>query len=61
MSNKRDTTWDAIKGIGIILMVVGHSGCPIYIRNFIYLFHMGLFFYVSGKFLKVNRGGEKNN
>ena len=58
MSNQRDTTWDAIKGIGIILMVVGHSGCPMYIRNFIYLFHMGLFFYISGKFLKVNRGGQ---
>lgn len=25
MSNKRDTTWDAIKGLGIILMVVGQG------------------------------------
>lgn len=60
MTNKRDTTWDAVKGIGIILVVIGHSGCPVYIHNFIYMFHMGLFFFVSGKFLKVNfiRGGN---
>ena len=52
-STNRDLTWDAIKGIAILLMVVGHSGCPYYLRNFIYLFHMGLFYYASGHFLKV--------
>lgn len=57
MSEKRDTTWDAVKGIGIILVVIGHSGCPAYIHDFIYMFHMGLFFFASGKFLTVNRGG----
>lgn len=36
------------KGIGIILMVIGHSGCPSYMRNFIYMFHMPLFFIISG-------------
>lgn len=50
----RDLTWDAIKGIAILLMVVGHSGCPNYLRNFIYLFHMGLFYYASGHFFKTN-------
>lgn len=50
---QRDLTWDAIKGIAIMLMVVGHSGCPSYLRNFIYLFHMGLFYYASGHFFKV--------
>lgn len=53
----RDTTWDAVKGGGILLMVIGHSGCPEYMHDFIYLFHMGLFFFVSGRFLKINRGG----
>lgn len=52
-STNRDLTWDAIKGIAILLMVVGHSGCPSYLRNFIYLFHMGLFYYASGHFFKV--------
>jgi predicted tellurium resistance membrane protein TerC len=32
------------KAIGIILMVVGHSGCPQMLSKFIYLFHMPLFF-----------------
>lgn len=40
------------KAIGIILMVVGHSGCPQVLLNFIYLFHMPLFFFCSGIFYK---------
>ncbi len=43
---KRDKTLDVLKGIGIILMVVGHSGSRL--ANFIYLFHMALFFMASG-------------
>lgn len=40
------------KAIGIILMVVGHSGCPTFIGRFLYLFHMPLFFICSGFFFK---------
>lgn len=46
LQNRRDSTLDALKGLGIVLMVVGHSGVPF--DNFIYLFHMALFFMVSG-------------
>lgn len=49
----RDLVWDALKGVAIILMVIGHSGCPAYLRRFIYLFHMGVFFYVSGRYLNI--------
>lgn len=45
-SNRRDAKIDIIKGIGICLMVLGHSGCPI--THFIYLFHMPIFFIASG-------------
>ena len=38
------------KAIGIILMVIGHSGCPLLLFRFIYLFHMPLFFICSGIF-----------
>lgn len=38
------------KAIGIILMVIGHSGCPQFVNNLIYLFHMPLFFFCSGIF-----------
>lgn len=41
------------KAICIILMVVGHSGCPSYLRNMIYLFHVPLFFVCSGYFFRV--------
>lgn len=40
------------KGIGISLMVLGHSGCPDYLHNFIYCFHMVLFYYLSGFFFR---------
>ncbi|WP_052357133.1 acyltransferase family protein [Xylanibacter brevis] len=40
------------KAIGIILMVIGHSGCPVLLYKFIYLFHMPLFFLCSGLLFK---------
>lgn len=42
INNMRITEIDVIKGICIILMVVGHSGSPI--TKWIYLFHMAVFF-----------------
>lgn len=40
---------DILKGIGIIRVVVGHMiGNQLYIRPWIYAFHMPLFFMVSG-------------
>lgn len=46
----RDQSLDTLKGIGIILMVVGHSGAPLWIHDSIYSFHMPLFFIASGYF-----------
>lgn len=40
------------KAIGIILMVAGHAGCPDFICRYIYMFHMPLFFFCSGYFLR---------
>lgn len=42
----RDKSIDVLKGIGIILVVVGHTYCPFV--NFIYLFHMPIFFMAAG-------------
>lgn len=44
--NKRNPVIDVLKGLGIILMVIGHSGFPF--TRFIYLFHMAVFFMASG-------------
>ena len=40
------------KAMGILLMVIGHSGCPQVLFRIIYLFHMPLFFFLSGIFAK---------
>ena len=40
------------KALGIILMVMGHTGCPEYLHDFIYLFHMPLFFFLSAYFFR---------
>ena len=50
--NSKNNYISIAKALGIILMVVGHSGCPAAISKFIYLFHMPLFFVCSGYFFK---------
>lgn len=47
-----DSRISVAKALCIILMVVGHSGCPEFMRVFIYQFHMPCFFFVSGFLLK---------
>lgn len=49
MSNKfRDI--NILKGLGIIAVVLGHVGSPI--TNIIYMYHMALFFFISGYLYK---------
>lgn len=48
---KRDNTIDVLKGIGIILVVIGHMDTSQIgggIISYIYSFHMPLFFWISG-------------
>lgn len=47
----KDLSLSCAKGIGIILMVMGHASCPEMLRHFIYSFHMPLFFIISGYLL----------
>ena len=50
MSENRLTYLDIAKGIGIILVVIGHSiSNTSFVFHFIYAFHMPLFFYISGR------------
>jgi fucose 4-O-acetylase-like acetyltransferase len=48
----RDNTFDVLKGIGIISMIIGHMCIPDFLRNFIFSFHMPLFFLIGGYFFK---------
>lgn len=50
--SKHNSTVSIAKGICIILMVVGHSGCPPVIMNYLAFFHMPFFFFISGYLLK---------
>lgn len=47
---KRDSVISITKGIAIILMVIGHAEAPELLTNFIYTFHMPLFFIAAGYF-----------
>ena len=48
MEAKRVQWLDVAKGITIILMVLGHTSIPERLSNFIFAFHMPLFFIASG-------------
>lgn len=47
---KRNVLLDAMRGMAIILVVLGHVGVCGDVRNWIYAFHMPLFFFISGYF-----------
>ena len=49
--DERDETFDILKGIAIILVLIGHTDFGPF-RAFIYSFHMPLFFFIAGYFLK---------
>ena len=49
---KRIHNIDILKGIGILLVILGHLDLPLRIRNIIYIFHMPLFFFLSGALWK---------
>lgn len=58
MGKTRDTYWDSLKFVLIFLVVLGHMIEPyitsskviLAVYNFIYLFHMPLFVFASGRF-----------
>ena len=51
---------DIAKGIGIILVIIGHTGfCSDGLQKFIYIFHMPLFFMISGILLRYKNGYEE--
>lgn len=45
---KRNKIIDLMKSIGILLVVIGHCSKNIFLNRFIYIFHLPLFFLISG-------------
>ena len=50
MQKIQDQYWNIIKGLGIIAIVLGHDGSPLV--SFVYMYHLALFYFVSGYFVK---------
>lgn len=50
MGDKRLIEFDILKGIGMILIMAGHTVLPYPIQSWIYSFHIPLFFIISGYF-----------
>ena len=54
-SYKRVDWVDFAKGLGIVLVVIGHSGIPKTLSAWIWSFHMPLFFFISGLFFNNSK------
>lgn len=62
VNNNRNSFIDAVKGIGIISVVIGHASWDInigpiviHIGIFVYLFHIALFMFCSGYFIRQDK------
>ena len=52
-SKERIVYWDIVKGITILLVILGHtSGTPVSLRAVIFSFHMPMFFVANAFFIK---------
>lgn len=61
MTNKRISYIDMAKGIGILLVVIGHFGLPSEaLLTWIFSFHMPLFFILSGMLLSHTNAPEQD-
>ena len=54
----RDSAMSICKGLAIILMVVGHAEAPELVTNFIYTFHMPVFFIAAGYFFSRRHAAD---
>lgn len=45
---KRFLEIDIAKGIGMIFVLIGHLQVPSILKNYLYSFHMPLFFFLGG-------------
>lgn len=57
-SSSRESYIDVIRGLAIIMVVLGHLGMPSFAHSFIYGFHMPLFFILSGYLYSSSRWSD---
>ena len=57
--NKKRVVWiDYAKAFAMLFVIIGHVETGSRLTNWVYSFHMPLFFFLSGITLKADRGGE---
>lgn len=49
--------WNIAKGLGIIAIIIGHT-CIGWASNFVYMFHLQLFFFISGYLFYEKKYGD---
>ena len=59
IEKNRNRSIDIMKGLLIVLVVLGHSQAPVH--RFIYLFHMAAFFIISGYLWKDDYSKTKKS
>ena len=55
---ERDPYWDIIKGIGILSIVIGHIATGT-LHNFVYTYHLAIFYFVAIYFHDEEKYGDK--
>lgn len=56
MSTERNPEIDLFRGLGILLVVLGHTaGLPEEVHRYVYSFHMPAFFFLSGYLFQVDK------
>ena len=55
---ERDPYWDIIKGIGILSIVIGHIATGV-LHNFVYTYHLAVFYFVAIYFYDEKKYGDK--
>ena len=55
-TESRSLYWDIVKGLGITAIVLGHTGY--FAGAFVYLFHLALFFFITGYFYNEKKYGD---
>lgn len=56
--NKRKKIWDIVKGIGIISIVIGHATTISEVHDFVYMYHLAIFYFVAAYFYNEQKYGD---
>lgn len=56
---KREVIWDIVKGIGIISIVIGHTSPIATMHEFVYMYHLAIFYFVAAYFFNEKKYGDQ--